>query len=273
MDPEELANALQDQPQQRQGRALDDGATATNPQTGERIVYRISNGGRGRWVRLSYETADPQSRERAENVQNIANVGNRTLPLATRFVERNLTTETGGIQNAPEVPNWVRSIMGAVRPQMINEADELRALSNQMVGANWQPGTTGMYNTASEMEMARQRYPAPTNRGPANMDVYLNMAEDVAVQREAAQAMRDWLSRNTNLNGFDQDFARREPEIRRAARNEAASYMRRADFANNNPGVTVGADIGRFASQPPPRPPGVPANARWNAAAREWVSE
>lgn len=268
MDPEEVAAALNPQPQRG---ALYDGATATNPQTGERIVYRISTGGRGRWVGLSYETADPQSRERVENVQNMSNVGNRTLPLATRFVQRNLTAETGGIQNSPEVPNWVRAIMGVVRPNMINDADELRALSNQMVGANWQPGTTGMYNTASEMEMARQRYPAPTNRGPANMDVYLNMAEDVAVQREAAQAMREWLSRNTNLSGFDQDFAQREAEIRRRARSDALRSIRQAEFANNNPGATAGADIGRTLSTAPRRPPGVPATARWDAAAREWV--
>lgn len=254
MDPEEVAAALSPQPQRG---ALYDGATATNPQTGERIVYRISTGGRGRWVGLSYETADPQSRERVESVQNMSNVGNRTLPLATRFVQRNLNTETGGIQNAPEVPNWVRSIMGVVRPSMINEADELRAISNQMVGANWQPGTTGMYNTATEMEQARQRYPAPTNRGPANVDVYLNMAEDVAVQREAAQAMREWLSRNTNLQGFDQDFAQREPQIRSRARNQALETIRQTERANQNPGATAGADIGaRIARQPAQAAPG-----------------
>jgi hypothetical protein len=246
MDPDELAETFAAARGESADNNTYDGRMAVLAD-GRRAVWR-GNARTGRLVALSYETADPQSRERVEGVQSMANVGNRTLPLATRFVQRNLTAQTGGVQNDPEVPSWVRSTMGFFRPNMINDADQMRAISNQMVGANWQPGTTGMYNTATEQEMARQRYPAPTNRGPANVDVYLNMAEDIAVQRETAQAMRDWLSRNTNLDGFDQDFSRREAQVRARARNEALRTIRQTEFANNNPGQTLGASIGPRAA-------------------------
>ena len=212
------------QPEQPQRQALYDGATAINRQTGQRIIYRVSPGGRGRWVALSFETADPQSRERVENVQNMANIGQRTLPQAQRFIERNMTVPTGGVQNSPTMNPSLRATLASVRPNMFNDADQLRALSSQMIGSNWQPGTTGMFNTATEMEMARQRFPAPSNLGRANMDVFYNMTEDIAVQRASAEAMRQWLSEHPNLEGFDQDFARREPEIRRDARNEAIRW-------------------------------------------------
>lgn len=255
MDPEEIA-ALGGNQSAPSPTGLYDGATATNPRTGQRIVYRMSPTGRGRWVALSYETADPQSRERVENVQNMANIGARTRPQAQRFVERNFTTPTGGFQNDPEMPAWIRSIAGALAPETYTQADELRALSSQMVGSNWQPGTTGMFNTATEMEQARQRFPAPTNRGPANMDVYLNMSEDIAVQRAAAEAMRQWLGQRPNLDGFDQAWAQQEPEIRRRARAEAQAQMRRVQTNVNSPGQTLGGDIGRrLAARPAPSAP------------------
>lgn len=258
MDPEELA-AMQAQGAQQQQGSNYDGRIAVNPQTGERVVYRISQGGRGRFVALNSETADPQSRERVANLQNMVTIGQRTMPLAQRFMQRNFDAPTGGIQNSPTMNPALRATLAAVRPNMFNAADELRGLSSQMVGSNWQPGTTGMFNTATEQEMIRQRFPAPTNLGRANMDVYLNMAEDVAAQQAALSSMRQWLTRHTNLDGWEEDFSRQEQSVRQRARAQANREM--SDYQRNRPD----------AQRQPRRPANVPQNYQWDAEREVWT--
>lgn len=238
MDPDELAAALA--PPSSNGTNWD-GRIAVNPQTGERLVYRMNPAGRGRFVALNSETADPQARERVEALQNRADIGSRTLNQARDFVQRNFTTPTGGLQNTLEGAE--RAIAGAFRPNMFARADELAALSNQMIGSNWQPGTSTMMNTAIEQEMIRRRYPSPTARGPANMQTYLNMAEEVAVQRAAVESMRAWLRTHTNLEGWDTEFARSEQDIRRRARAEASAGMRAYEQSGGNTGASRAADI------------------------------
>jgi hypothetical protein len=220
MDPEELAAALAGN--QQQDDHSWDGRTATNPQTGERIIWR-GNRRTGRFVAMNYETADPQSRERVEAIQNRADIGGRTLGQARQFVQRNFEAPTGGVQNALEgIP---RALGAAVRPNMFSQADQLSALSNQMIGSNWQPGTSTMMNTATEQEMIRRRYPSPSAQGPANMETYLNMAEEVAVQRAAANSMREWLSERPNLQGWEESFAQTEQRLRQQARAAAQREM------------------------------------------------
>lgn len=222
MDPDELAAALGGQQPQSNGTNWD-GRIAVNPQTGERVVYRTNPSGRGRFVALNSETADPQARERVEAIQNRADIGGRTLNQAQRFVEQNFETPTGGLQNTLE--GSPRAVAAFFRPNMFSQADQLSALSNQMIGSNWQPGTSTMMNTATEQEMIRRRYPSPSAQGPANMETYLNMAEEVAVQRAAVESMRQWLGTRTNLEGWDAEFARGEQDIRRQARQQAQQQM------------------------------------------------
>jgi hypothetical protein len=223
---DELEDALanQQQPQPQQNGTNWDGRVAVNRQTGERLVYRMNATGRGRFVALNSENADPQSRERVEGLQNVTGVGERTLGQARNFVRQNFSAATGGLQNT--LTGDIRSLAAAVRPNMFSRADQLSGLSSQMVGSNWMPGTTGMMNTTSEMEQIRARYPSPTAQGPANMQTYLTMAEDVAVQRAALNSMREWLQRRPNLEGWEEDFTRREPQIRQRARASAETEMR-----------------------------------------------
>lgn len=209
MDPDELAEALaaRTAPPSDGGTNFD-GRIAVNPQTGQRVIYRISPGGRGRFVALNYENADPQARERVDQLTQRVGIGERTLDLGRQFMRGNFQHRTGGIQNDQNLPEWLRP----------RGAQQLAALSNQMVGSNWQPGTSGMMNTATEQNMMRLRYPSPTNRGDVNDDVYLSMAEELAVQREAVADMQRWLSQRSNLTGWDEQFGQRESQIRQQAR-------------------------------------------------------
>lgn len=247
MEPDELAAALQaNQPQAQQDDDYSwDGRTATNPRTGERIIWR-GNRRTGRFVAMNYENADPQSRERVEAIQSRADIGQRTLGQARQFVRQNFESPTGGIQNTLP-PGFRRSIAAAIRPEMFSDADELSALSNQMVGSNWQPGTSGMMNTATEMAQVRSRFPSPEAQGPANMETYLNMAEEVAVQRAAVASMRDWLRQRPNLDGWEQSFAAEQQQVRARAR--AAAQREMADF--RRPGSSTGRMVGQLTR---PRP-------------------
>lgn len=228
MDEDELAAALDARAPQAQPQGGDndmswDGRTATNPRTGERIVWR-GNRRTGSFRALNYENADPQSRERVEAVDNLYSIGSRVLPQARQFMQQNFEAPTGGIQNTLP-PGIRRSLGAAARPDMFSDADALAALSNQMVGSNWQPGMTGMMNSPTEMAQVRSRFPSPENQGPANMQTYLNMSEEVAVQGAAVRSMRQWLQRRPNLEGWEQSFAAEQRQVRARARAAAQREM------------------------------------------------
>jgi hypothetical protein len=193
---------------------LYDGATATNPQTGERVVYRISQGGKGRWQALSADTAVPEARERFTNLNNMAQMGMRTLRSSQRFIDINANADTGGIQNDPNIPEFMRP----------PNAQRLQSLSRQMVGANWQPGTSGMMNTATEQNMAAGRYPSPTNKEEVNRDLYFRQAEDAVTQQHAVADMRNWLSQHPTLDGWDEHWSAIEPRLRAQVRRDSQRY-------------------------------------------------
>lgn len=213
-----------------------DGMTATNHQTGERLVYRINPSGHGRWVALNSAAAPQADRQRLTELTTRSQIGQRTLGLAREFEDLNATAATGGMQNDPGLPEWMR-------PQ---NAQRFQALSNQMVGANWQPGTSGMMNTATEQNMMRGRYPSPTNRGPVNRDVFLQMSEDVGVQQAAVNDMRQWLTQHTTLDGWDEHWgqieSRLRPQIRRQAEQQFNARVRQLQTPQSQ-SQGAGADI------------------------------
>lgn len=244
MDEDELAAALAQAQQPQDDGTNWDGRVAVNPRTGERLVYRMNAQGRGRFVALNADSAAPDARERVGELTTRAQTGRRTLGLARQFIDLNAEAATGGIQNDPNIPEFIRP----------GNAQRFQALSNQMVGSNWVPGTSGMMNTATEQNMMRLRYPSPTNRGPVNRDVYLQMAEDVGVQEAAVADMRRWLQRNPTLDGWDEHWsqieARLRPQIRqRAARdfnaNLAPRSQRRSggEAQNNNIRIDANGNI------------------------------
>lgn len=230
MDPDELEAMLAQQaPAQEQSGTNWDGRVAVNPRTGERVVYRMNAQGRGRFVALNSDTAAPAARERVGELTTRSQTGRRTLGLAREFVDLNAEARTGGVQNDPNLPEFIRP----------DNAQRFQALSNQMVGSNWQPGTSGMMNTAIEQNMMRLRYPSPTNKGRVNRDVYLQMAEDVGVQEAAVSDMRNWLRQNPTLDGWDEHWAQIEarlrPQIRaRAVRDFNANLAPRGDGGRSN---------------------------------------
>lgn len=185
-----------------------DGRIAVNPRTGQRLVYRINPSGHGRFVALSADTAAPAARDRVTELTQRAQTGGRTLNLANQFVDLNTHAATAGLQNDPNLPPWLR-------PQ---NAQRFENLSSAMVGANWVPGTSGMMNTATEQQMMRGRYPNPSFGGNTNRDILFQMTEDLAVQRAAVSDMRHWLTQHATLDGWDDQWAAKETQLRERLR-------------------------------------------------------
>src|SRR5689334_10274396 len=143
-----------------------DGRVAVNPRTGQRLVYRVNPQGHGRFMALNYASADQSSRDRLTALTTRMSAGERTLAHARQFMDLNATAGTGGMQNDPNLAEFVRSTFAP-------NAQRFQSLSRNMAQDNWQPGTSGMMNTAIEQNIATQRYPNPTFAGPVNRDIYL----------------------------------------------------------------------------------------------------
>lgn len=243
MDPDELADALASAGGQSQQAGTNwDGRIAVNPRTGERLVYRVNPQGHGRFIALNAAAADPQSRQRLGDLTTRVSQGQRVLDIGRRFMDLNATAQTGGVQDDPNLPEFVR---GAIAPN----AQRFRSMSQQMIGANWQPGTSGMMNTAVEMAMQANRYPSATNNGAANRDAYLGMAEDLGVQQAAVQDMRQWLTQHATLDGWDDQWAQKEQTLRPQIRERAAQdFNSRIGQAQGGPRGSWGAPQGQPAA-------------------------
>ena len=99
MDPDEIADAVAARQEPVDNSTNYDGRVAVNSRTGERLVYRISPGGRGRFVALSADTAAPAARDRVGELTTRSQIGHRTLGLARKFIDLNATAATGGFSS------------------------------------------------------------------------------------------------------------------------------------------------------------------------------
>lgn len=217
--------AQQPQPQEQpRGGSPYDGMIAENAQ-GHRVVWRSSPSGRGgRWVALNAASADARSRERYADLQNRRDVGRRTLSLAEDFIDINRDQRTGGAADRLQLVTGIQAADFAVPwsdPETLPRLQRMRQISRRIVGANWVPGTSGQMNTAAEQENIAQRYMTPGTRGPANLDMYYDMYEDVAEQEAAVRHMEEWLRRHPTLDGWDDAWRQIAPQIRQQARQEA----------------------------------------------------
>lgn len=182
-----------------------DGMTATNPRTGQRVVYR-TQGGRGRWVQISPENAPEEARAALENERsNLARL-RQTGRLADDFLEHNQERGTGGWFDQPGM-EWAPQFNTPHR-------DAMRGLTDQMVRGNIRPGMAQTMNSDAEALMARGEYPNLQTHSYTNMEraVRIRVARDMQV--ELVAEMEGWLRQNPSLAGFEQYWRTREPVLR-----------------------------------------------------------
>lgn len=178
-----------------------EGQTATNPQTGERIVYRNR-----RWQSENSSSAPTQARAQLSQEQGRLRTMQQTAEYGDQFLEHNARRTTGGLRDSSWVPDWGD-----------NDRQAMRGLSDAMVRANIQPGTASTMNSDAEARMARGQYPSTEVVGPINQQRVLEIHVQRDVQQARISAMEHWVAAHGSLDGFNDAWAAQEPQIRAQA--------------------------------------------------------
>lgn len=200
------------EPEPQGGGSPYDGLIAENAQ-GHRIVWRSNSSGRGRWVEVSPSTADTAAREQLEQETSMLSRLRDTSRLAEDFIEHNRYSGTGGLGQAH---NNILGLELSVPAFRAPHRQAMQGLSAEMVRSNIRPGMAQTMNSDAEQMMAQRTYPSEEAGGDVNAERALRVLVNRDVQYELVNQMQQWLTRHPNLSGFQQQWQRSEPEIRRA---------------------------------------------------------
>lgn len=141
----------------------------------------------------------------------------RNAQLSQQFTAANRETPTGAIDGLP-VPDFMQSA-GRQR---------LEGLSNQMVRANIQPGTSGTMNSVFEQILARQQYPTTGTYGSTNTDRTMGIMVDEEEIATMLQEAEQWAQQHRGLQGFEVHWTRnRSRQVREEAQRRIRAEMRR----------------------------------------------
>ena len=206
-----------------------EGQTATNPQTGEQLVYRNR-----RWQSLNSASAPTGTRATLTQEQGRLRTQQQTAEYADQFLEHNARRTTGGLRDSGWVPDW-----GDTDRQAMN------GLSDAMVRANIQPGTASTMNSDAEARMARGQYPSTEVVGPVNQQRALELHVQRDTQQARISAMEHWVARHGSLDGFNDAWAVAEPQVRAQATQRNRPLIYRDWTQPRAPGAsaTSNADI------------------------------
>lgn len=169
-----------------------EGQTATNPSTGEKIVYRG-----GKWSPIDASRAgslSPVERKSLDEAQASARGALDTLPDVNRFDQINAGTPTGGLNR------WNDAIQGMIDPNM----QQMNEISARLTPAQRQPGS----GTTSDRDLAlfQQAVPSRKNTNVTNSAI-LERARAEAVRRQQyADFLDSYAARNGSLNGAEKAF-------------------------------------------------------------------
>jgi hypothetical protein len=233
-----------------------DGMTATNPQTGERIIYRISPGGRGRWVAMNSGNAPAQDREALQGDRARLTVLNRLAPLASEFNRVNRQEPTGSWWQGDSGRGFLNFLPGQRGARQ--NLDRMAGIESEFVRANIVPGTSGTANSVFEQELLREMTPNRAAVGPANSERMLGLHVERDLQAARVTEQERWLTRNPTLSGFAEHWQRREPQLRAELRRRYYSGSTVGDIAGRAIENATGAGGGQSQGGAPRR--------RYNAA-------
>lgn len=197
--------AVQPQTQSADNRSRWHNRTATLAD-GRRVIWQEPPSGRGgRFVEMSPATADAASRSALENEREMLNKLRETSTYAADFIEHNRERGTGGFGEDSLFPRWGQPHRQA-----------MEGLSAQMVRSNIRPGQATTMNSNAEQMMAMRTYPTPEAHGDVNAERAVRVLVNRDVQIELVRRMEAWLSQHPSINGFQEEWRRVEPELRRA---------------------------------------------------------
>ena len=173
-----------------------EGATATNRQTGERIIFRG-----GQWQPLTQQPYAPEVKTAIDHTQSNYQSAAGLVPKALEFQRVNQKTGTGGL--APAFA-WANA-----------DLQNMDGLTAQMVRSQIQPGTSGAANSDKEQQLLKSTFPGINNFAEVNDQRVRDIKINRDVQLERLQALQDWARRGgRNISEFEAMWAPREQSRR-----------------------------------------------------------
>lgn len=189
-----------------------EGQTATNHQTGQKLVYRG-----GKWFPMGQDGAAalpakpvmqdaPQDREDLVNQRNKADQALRTATQAERFVKLNQDVTTGGLTSIPMGFGMfgpsLRDV-GAVIAQN-PKYQEMKSISASVAPGLRPPGSGSSSDKDTALYM--QSFPNVKNLGTANQAIAERYKQDAVREKARSAFMDTWYGHHGSLLGADQAF-------------------------------------------------------------------
>lgn len=258
-EPEPIDQPASAQPATRSGLH---GRRARMPDGSIAVWQEAPNGRGGRFVSMSEATATPQAREALDGERSRLNVLNRLAPLAGEYVDLNQRTPTGGWRqesfvrerraepgdlfngfNFPTALYDLNPINGPDRADERTRLETMQGLEDEAVRANIQPGQAGTANSIFEQEVLRGMFPNVQALGETNSTRTARLFINRDLQQRRVRAAEQWLTRNSDLSGFEEAWGQ---QLQRLRPQLEAEYGRR--FGTQR-GARVGADAGDAAAR------------------------
>jgi hypothetical protein len=182
-----------------------EGQTATNPSTGQTIVFRG-----GQWVSTAPQVGANMARRLSSQDQAYLSDQRTAAQQAAdaerasqRFLELNQKQGTGQIFAVP----GISEITGAFNPAM----SEMEALTNRMAPALRQPGSGAMSD--KDVAMFKKSIPNPNFPGPTNQRLAQGISQGAQRQRNYVSFLERYAQQNGTIIGAQEawDRAQRKP--------------------------------------------------------------
>lgn len=171
-----------------------EGQTATNPTTGQKVVYE-----KGQWVsapnspaRVLKAPEEASLKEAREGASNAINV----LGDLTRFQDINARESTGGLGGLP----WVRKAREAFDP----DVQQMSEITSRLAPAQRQPGA----GTTSDRDLTLylQAVPGMTRSREANTAIIERARAEAVRRQQYADFLDDYVEKNGTLKGVEKAF-------------------------------------------------------------------
>ncbi|MES3028484.1 MAG: hypothetical protein V4820_11600 [Pseudomonadota bacterium] len=190
-----------------------EGQTATNPATGEKVMYRggkwFPTGGAGTATPVA--GGSPQDRDALQALRDTANKTLSTSEAANRFVELNEKSPTGGLVGRPIIPGTKilpgAPLWGDLGAAVTGDTNwsQMKSINSALAPAQREPGSGA--SSDLDVKMFRESLPNIDAPGPANR-MNAERLQDKSDRASARSAFMDeWFARRGTLLGAEQQFA------------------------------------------------------------------
>ncbi len=186
-----------------------EGQTATNPKTGQRIVFQ-----NGQWVSAGAmpvaKKLSPQDQIYLSDQRTAAQAAADAERAAQRFLELNRKQGTGQIFAVP----FASEMYGAFNPDM----SEMEALTNRMAPALRAPGSGAMSD--KDLATFKKSIPNPNFPGPTNQKLAEGITRGARRQQEYVAFLERYAQQNGTIVGAQEawDQSQRRPAARPVSR-------------------------------------------------------